>query len=209
MTRRWTLAGDPSAEDLRALADLLRSGGVALLPTDTIYGLHALADDQSATLRISSLKGRDDSKPFIVLGGSLEQLQRIGAAAGDHVRSILEELWPGPLTAVLPLTKPLAAARGADSIAVRVPDVAWLRELLERTGPLASTSANRSGEAAIVSPEELSLDLQNQLDAVVSAGPLEGKASAVVDFTGAEPRFIRDGERLFTQKVWKTLRKSL
>ena len=209
MTRRWTLAGDPAAEDLRALADLLRSGAVALLPTDTIYGLHALADDQSAILRICSLKGRDDSKPFIVLGSSLEQLESIGAAAGDRVRPILEELWPGPLTAVVPLTKPLAAARGADSIAVRVPDVAWLRELLERTGPLASTSANRSGEAAIVSPEELSLDLQNQLDAVVSAGPLEGKASAVVDFTGAEPRFIRDGERLFTQKVWKTLRKSL
>lgn len=209
MTRRWTLEGDPSPDHLRDLTKILCDGGVALLPTDTIYGLHAVADHQSAILRIASMKARDDTKPFIILGSSLDQLENAGAAPSDRIRPVLDELWPGPLTAIVPLTKRIAAARGASSIGMRVPDLAWLRALLERTGPLASTSANRSGEAPITSPQSLSHDLQIQLDALVDAGPLEGKASAVVDFTGDEPRFIRDGERLFTQKVWKTLRKSL
>jgi L-threonylcarbamoyladenylate synthase len=209
MTRRWTLEGDPSSDDLRDLADVLCAGGVALLPTDTIYGLHALADHQSAILRIASMKDRDDTKPFLVLGSSIDQLEKAGAAAPHRIRPILEELWPGPLTAIVPLTMPIAASRGASSIGVRVPDLAWLRALLDRTGPLASTSANRSGEAPITTPESLSHDLQRELDALVDAGLRDGKASVVVDFTGDEPRFIRDGERLFTQKVWKTLRKSL
>ena len=209
MTRCWTLQGDPSPDDLRDLAKILIDGGVALLPTDTIYGLHALANHQSAILRIASMKSRDDTKPFIILGSSLDQLEIAGAAPSDRIRPFLEELWPGPLTAIVPLSKPIAASRGASSIGMRVPDLAWLRALLERTGPLASTSANRSGESPITSPQSLSDDLQIHLDALVDAGPLEGKASVLVDFTGDEPRFIRDGERLFTQKVWKTLRKSL
>ena len=209
MIRRWTLEGDPTPEELRDLADVLLDGGVALLPTDTIYGLHALANHQSAILRISSMKKRDAAKPLIILGSSLHQLESAGAAPAERIRPVLEELWPGPLTAIVPLTKSIAAARGESSIGMRVPDLAWLRALLDRTGPLASTSANRSGEAPVTSPESLSHDLQIQLDAIVGAGPLEGEASVVVDFTGDEPRFIRNGERLFTQKVWKTLRKSL
>jgi tRNA threonylcarbamoyl adenosine modification protein (Sua5/YciO/YrdC/YwlC family) len=196
-------------DELTTIASVLLEGGVVLLPTDTVYGFHALASDDDAVGRIASIKGRDDTKPFIVLGSSLQQLETLGIRISDEIRGFLLELWPGPLTAVVPLAEPIAASRGSRTLAVRIPDLPWLRQLLELTGPLASTSANRSGEPPLESPELLSHDLHAALDAVVSAGPLIGEPSTVVDFTGDEPRFIREGERLFTQKVWKTLRKSL
>lgn len=195
--------------DIGHLAALLRRGGVALLPTDTIYGLHALAENEPAIARIVALKGREADKPFVVLGASRGQLQAIGAQFDDSVRDALDDIWPGPLTAIVSLDAPIAASRGSETLAVRVPSLPWLRELIEITGPLASTSVNRSGEAPITSPQMLTSDLQESLDAVVDAGPLEGKPSTIVDFTGAEPRLIREGDTLFTQKVWKTLRKSL
>jgi len=113
----------------------------------------------------------------------------------------LGRIWPAPLTAVL--------ARGEKTIAARVPDLVWLRALLERTGPLVSTSANRSGEAPITTPEMLALDLQNGLDALLDQGPREGKPSTIVDFTGDPPRLIREGDPLFSQFLRKTLWKGL
>jgi L-threonylcarbamoyladenylate synthase len=209
MMHHWAIAGSPSEAEIASIASLLSSGGVVVLPTDTIYGLHAKADDADATERIAAIKGRDAAKPFIVLGSSVEQLEQAGAFFSVAVRAILAELWPGPLTAILPLRRSLAAARGAATVAVRVPDLSWLRTLVDATGPLASTSVNRSTEAPIENPAELPPDLQKLIDGVADAGRLSGKPSALVDFTGDLPRVVRDGERLFTQKVWKTLRKSL
>ena len=179
------------------------------MPTDTIYGLHALADDENAVQRLIDAKGRDEGKPFVVVGASIEQLEHLGATFTTSTRKILSEVWPGPLTAIVPLEKPIAASRGTSKIAVRVPALDSLRELLELTGPLASTSANRSGEPPINDPRALSHDLHARIDAIVDAGPRDGEPSTIVDFTGDEPRLIRGDQTFFTQKVWKTLRKSL
>lgn len=190
------------------MAKPLLAGGVALLPTDTIYGLHVLADHEQAVGKVVALKGRDADKPFVVLGASVEQIQRLGVIVTPEVQATVEEFWPGPLTAILPLERAVAASRGSHSLAVRVPDVPWLRHLLERTGPLLSTSANRSGELPIITPDALAHDLHHLLDILVDGGVLDAKPSMIVDFTGA-PRVLRDGELFFTQKVWKRLRKSL
>jgi tRNA threonylcarbamoyl adenosine modification protein (Sua5/YciO/YrdC/YwlC family) len=195
--------------DLLHLAGVLAGGGVVLLPTDTIYGLHAVAADAAAIEKLVRIKGRDADKPFVVLAASLAQIEALRPDIDDSVKRVLQELWPGPLTAIVAIDEPLAASRGARTIAVRVPDLDWLRDLVARTGPLASTSVNRSGELPISSPQELSSDLQNSIDAIYDAGRLEGKPSTIVDFTGGAPRVVRDGDAFFTQKVWKTLRKSL
>jgi len=195
--KRWRVEGDPPDQLLDELADVLRGGGVALLPTDTIYGLHAVAADEKAIARIKELKGRDADKPFVIIASSTDQLIALGAA----VPAGLGEIWPAPLTAVL--------ACGERTIAARVPNLAWLRALLERTGPLVSTSANRSGEAPITTPEMLARDLQNGLDALLDQGPREGKPSTIVDFTGDPPRLIREGDPLFSQFLRKTLWKGL
>ncbi len=195
--------------DLADLAPILQRGGVVLLPTDTIYGLHAIATDSGAIDRIAAIKGRDDTKPFVVLGASIAQLESIGVVFDDASRVVLDELWPGPLTVVARLKNKIAASRENETIAVRVPALDWLRDLIQMTGPLASTSVNRSGESPLTSPKQLTNEMLARLDGSVDIGPLEGQPSTIFDLSSREPRLIREGDALFTQKVWKTLRKTL
>jgi len=200
MTRRWHIDGAPTALQLKEIAHALSEGSVVLMPTDTIYGLHAVVSNPAAVARIGELKGRDEQqKPFIVLASSAAQLPDLGIEVRPEVLAALTSLWPAPLTAILP--------RAGATLAVRVPDVEWLRALIDRTGPLVSTSANRSGEPAVDRPGALAGDLQNALD-IVDGGIRGGEPSAILDLTGDEPRFIRERDALFTQKVWKTLRKT-
>ncbi|HMC22671.1 MAG TPA: L-threonylcarbamoyladenylate synthase [Thermoanaerobaculia bacterium] len=194
--KRWVVRGSPGAAEIEEIAAVIRSGAVILMPTDTIYGLHAMATDESAA-RIAQIKDRDEVKRFVTIAASIEQLESLGA----EVPPVLRDIWPAPLTAVI--------RRGAQSFAARVPDLQWLRDILQRTGPLISTSANRTGEAPIVEPADLSPELLREINAIVDAGRREGKASAIVDFTGTEPRFIREGEPRFTQMLRKTLMKNL
>ena len=183
--------------DPSAIVDVLRRGGVAVLPPDTIYGLHAVAANDAAVARIAQLKGRDEAKRFVVIAASADQLRAIGA----DVPAILETLWPAPLTAIV--------RRGEGTIAARVPDLAWLRKLLESTGPLVSTSVNRSGDPPISSIDEVPRALQQGVDAALDAGRLDSKPSTIVDFTGAEPHILREGDPLFAQNLRKKLRISL
>ena len=195
--KQWHVDGVPSDNLLDELAGVLKAGGVALLPTDTIYGLHALATDARAIDRIAAMKGRADDKPFVVIASSSEQLRALGAT----IPKALESIWPAPLTAIL--------ASGRTTIAARIPDLPWLRALLDRTGPLVSTSANRSGEPPITSPEALDPALKRVLDAVLDEGPCEAKPSTIVDFTGTDPKLIREGDPGFSQFLRKTLWKAL
>jgi L-threonylcarbamoyladenylate synthase len=195
--KRWRVVGDPSDHVLDELADILKAGGVALLPADTIYGLHAVATNEQAVARIAAMKGRADDKPFVIIASSVDQLRDLGAAVPD----LLTGIWPAPLTAIL--------ASSGKTIAARIPDLAWLRALLARTGPLVSTSANGAGEPPIKSPDALPHGMQEALDAVLDQGSREGKPSTIVDFTGSEPRLIREGDPAFSQFLWKSLRKDL
>lgn len=192
--KRWAIDDAPTDGQIREIAELLRAGGVVLMPTDTIYGLHAILSESA---RIVEIKGRDESKRFVTIAASVDQLQQLGVDVPEALRAI----WPAPLTAVM--------RNGESTIAARVPDLAWLRELLTKTGPLISTSANRSGEQPISELSELPSTLVVRLDGLVDGGRREGKASAIVDFTETEPRFIREGEARFTQLLRKTLSKKL
>jgi L-threonylcarbamoyladenylate synthase len=209
MTRRWSIPEAPSALQLTEIARTLAEGRVVLMPTDTIYGLHAVALDEDAVARVVALKGREETKPFVVLASSLDQLPLLGVETPPETLAALASLWPAPLTAVLPLRAPIPASRGASSLAVRIPALEWLRDLVRRTGPLVSTSANRSGEPAVDRPSALARELQESVDAIVDGGPRTGEPSTIVDLTSAEPHILRAGEHSFTQIVWKTLRKTL
>jgi len=189
--KRWAIAGEPSDSQLADIATLILGGGIVVMPTDTIYGLHGLP---KASSRIAEIKGRDEAKRFVTIAASADQLD---IAVPDALRAI----WPAPLTAIL--------RSGGSTIAVRVPDLAWLRRLLEKTGPLISTSANRSGEPPIEDPSSLPSTLVERIDGLVDGGRRDGKASAIVDFTETEPRFIREGDPRFTQMLRKTLSKKL
>ncbi len=195
--KRWSIDAAPNAIEIAEIADLLRSGGVVLLPTDTIYGLHALAADENAVMRIAQIKGREREKRFVTIAANVAQLESLDV----NVPALLREIWPAPVTAIL--------RQGSSTIAVRVPDLQWLRSLLEQTGLLISTSANRRGEPPTSSPTDLSPEVLKRLDGIVDAGRREGKASPIVDFTGTEPQFIREGDPRFTQMLRKKLLKKL
>ena len=185
MMKRWKSTDDLT---LHEIAEVLARGGIVVLPTDTVYGLHASANNQRAVNRVAEMKGRSADKPFIVIAASIDDVEAL-------------DIWPAPMTAIL--------RRGDMTMAARVPDLDWLRTLLEITGPLASTSANRSGESTITSPSELARDLHTSIDGVLDLGRREAKPSAIVDFTGVAPKITREGDFAFTQNLRKTLRKSL
>jgi tRNA threonylcarbamoyl adenosine modification protein (Sua5/YciO/YrdC/YwlC family) len=190
----WTATDDAT---LAAIADVFARGGVVLLPTDTIYGLHASASNDDAVQRIAAMKGRPGEKPFITLAASIADVTELGCGVPD----VLNDIWPAPMTAILRC--------GDGTRAVRIPAVDWLRRLLAKSGPLVSTSANRSGEPPVSSPEQLARDLHLALDGLLDLGPRAGEPSAIVDFTGPEPRVTREGDLRFTQNLRKTLRISL
>ena len=195
--RRRRIDGEPDAETIADVAAVLINGGIALLPTDTIYGLHAVASDADAVARVAKLKGRGDGKPFVVIAASAAQLR----AFGVDVPEALEALWPAPLTAVL--------RRGEGTVAARVPDLGWLRSLLLQSGPLVSTSANQSGEPAITTIDGLREQVAKSIDIALDGGLIEGEPSTIVDFTGESPQMLREGNPLFAQNLRKTLRVSL
>ncbi len=210
MLKAISFEGDAPADDvLSIIAATLNASGVVILPTDTIYGLHGAAADRLAIERIVATKERDDGKPLVVLTADLDQAIGAGAVIMPDVRDVLSEIWPAPLTAILPLRRRLAASREMDTIAVRVPSCEWLRKLLVMTGPLASSSVNRSGRPPAHRPEDIDSAIAEAADLVLTGGSIAGLPSTIVDFTSGEPRVVRQGEFFFAQNLWKTSRNSL
>lgn len=169
--------------DVEEVAGVLRAGGAVVLPTDTVYGLAALAGHED---RLYELKDRPDAVPIAVLVAGPEQ----AAAAGrfdERSRRLVDALWPGPLTVVV------ERVDGTGTVGLRCPDDPWLRALCEAVGPLPTTSANRHGRPTPPTAAEAAADLAGEADLVVDGGPRGGVASTVVDVTGDEPRVLREG----------------
>lgn len=198
----------PDEQQLNEMRKLLLEGQVLVLPTDTIYGLHAVATNPSAVDRIFELKGRSSEKSLPVLASSVDQLRDLGVELSVRQRSFLENIWPAPLTAIVPLARPLPAAEGP-TVAVRIPALLWLRRFIASTGPLASTSANKSGEPPAHDPSSLSNEIAAGVGGIADAGVLRRAASTIVDFTTDPPRVVRPGDFFFTQNLWKSMWKTL
>ncbi len=210
VTRTWVIADrSPNGAERAGIAEIIRHGEVVILPTDTIYGFHAEAANADAVAKIFRIKGRDEHKPLVVLASDLDEVVALGAMIAEPTGNALRSIWPASLTAILPLNRPLPASADALTVAVRIPDCGWLLDLLRVSGPLASTSMNRSGEPPIYTMAALPPETRNQVGAVLDIGPLEAKASTIVDFTKEPPEVIRQGDFRFSQNLWKTRRKSL
>lgn len=187
-------------DDPRRVARALADGEVVLLRTDTLPGLHARADRSEAVDRIRRFKGRAGDKPLLLLCASPEDALALAAESGAQARDYIGRCWPGPFTLVLPAgpTAPAAATRGGDTVAVRVPAPAGLRELIaEAGGALVSTSANLAGR-----PPETDLDAAAALcgeavDVVADldwdAGSPDAGASTLLDLTVWPPVVLRPG----------------
>jgi L-threonylcarbamoyladenylate synthase len=186
-------ADDPSAME-RALA-LLRGGGLAAFPTDTVYGLGALADSESSIEALYVVKGRDASKAIPILIGSVEDLAQVSPDPGELALRLAARFWPGPLTLVVPKSPHLPEALSAlPTVGVRMPDHPAALALLRLAGPLAVTSANLSGGESPSTAEEVFDQLGGRIPLVLDGGRTPGgQPSTVVDCTGQEPKILRQG----------------
>jgi L-threonylcarbamoyladenylate synthase len=184
-----TAADLPAA--VAAVREVLARHGVVALPTETFYGLAVDPHDRIAVARVFDLKGREATKALLVVAASLQQVERL-VVLDPRRRAALAAAWPAPLTVVLPLAAPLAAAAG--SLAVRVPAHPLLRSLLARVGPLTATSANRSGAPPCATADTVAAALGGEVDLLLDGGATPGGApSTLVDWTGERPAAQRVG----------------
>ena len=156
---------------------ILRDGGLVAVPTETVYGLAARADSDTAVARIYEAKGRPSFNPLIVHVASLEQAREF-ADFPPAAERLAREYWPGPLTLVLPRHRGArlapAVTAGLETLALRMPAHPVMRALLDRTGfPLAAPSANRSGFISPTSPAHVLASLDGRIDAVLDGGECE------------------------------------
>lgn len=178
--------------DTRDLIEILDSGGVIAIPTDTVYGFAVRPDIPSAVKEVFALKGRPPEKPLPVLTGTLQQAAAIARFDARAV-AVAERFWPGPVTIVVPRDPSFTHDLGGDerdTVAVRIPSHSATQELLGLSGPLAVTSANRSGEPAAADPADVARGFPEV--PLLDGGRGEGEPSTVVDLTG-EPRILRPG----------------
>ena len=183
-------------EGLDAAATVLRRGELVVLPTDTVYGVAADAFNPAAVDALLAAKGRGRDMPVPVLVANPQMLTALVGELSDEARALTEAYWPGALTVVVRhtphLSWDLGDARG--TVAVRMPDDPLALDLITRTGPLAVSSANRSGHP----PATTMLDARLQLGAAVAVyldgGPRPSAVpSSIVDLTGTTPRLLREG----------------
>ena len=172
----------------------LRAGKPVIFPTDTVLGLGVAVNYAPSPAELYQLKQRTDDKPIAWLVGSIDDLARYGKNVSAEALELARAHWPGALTLIVEASDevPPAYRSAAGTIALRVPNDAIARTLIEQVGPLATTSANISGEPAPTRTEELSPALTARV-ATVAGEALDGHASAVVDCTQTPVRVVRQG----------------
>ena len=197
MSSRYTVDDPEEREKAVESATLsIRRGELVVLPTDTVYGIGADAFDPAAVRRLLQAKGRGRDMPPPVLVSSATTLDALAVGVPEWARALVAEFWPGPLTLVCrqqsSLQWDLGDTRG--TVAVRVPDHDVAREVLERTGPMAVSSANLTGSPAATDADAAEEMLGDAVSTIIDAGPTPGETpSTIVDATGEEPRVLREG----------------
>ena len=185
-----------SSELLRA-SELLRSGKLVAFPTDTVYGVGAIAWNRDAVNKLFVAKLRALDKAIPILLADSTDLALVARGVSPAARRVAERFWPGPLTIVLPssIQVPDEVTAGGDSVAVRVPDHPMARALIRAAGaPLAVTSANLSGGSSPVTAQEVAAQLTGRIAMILDGGRCPGGiASTVVDLTGPAPVVLRPG----------------
>ena len=187
---------DQRAAGLDAAATAITAGELVLLPTDTVYGVAADAFTPAAVTRLLTAKNRGRQMPVPVLVGEASTLAGLVTTIPPLAHRLAEAFWPGGLTLVLQHAPSLAWDLGdaEGTVAVRLPDDEVARDLLRRTGPLAVSSANRSGRPAATSAAQAEEQLGARAAVLLDDGPRDGTgASTIVDCTGPELRLLRVG----------------
>ncbi len=199
MTSAQRLATDTDEDREHAVSEAaaaVQRGDLVVIPTDTVYGIGADAFDPDAVKALLAAKGRGRNMPPPVLVSAATTVDALASDLPEYARALIEEFWPGPLTLVCrqqpSLQWDLGDTRG--TVAVRMPDHDVALAVLERTGPLAVSSANKSGSPAALNAIDALDQLGDDVAVVVDAGPVGGgEASTIIDVTVDHGRVLRRG----------------
>ena len=181
---------------LNQAVQLLRDGAVVAFPTDTVYGVGVDPLQPEAVRRLYRIKGRPDNKPIAILVGSIEDVERVAQSPSEHFSRLADRFWPGGLTLIVDARDlPPEITAGGSTVGVRMPDHPLTLELLRGFGgPIATTSANRSGENPATSAEEVNVQLGDRVNLIVDGGDTITKvASTVLDLSVSPPKIRRHG----------------
>ncbi|RTL65521.1 MAG: threonylcarbamoyl-AMP synthase [Pseudonocardiaceae bacterium] len=187
---------DARAEGLAAAARAVRAGSLVVMPTDTVYGIGCDAFSATAVRSLLAAKGRGPDMPVPVLVGSWSTIDGLVVGVPTAARELIEAFWPGGLSLVLPHAPSLAWDLGTTrgTVMLRMPLHPVALELLRDVGPMAVSSANRSGSAPAADAADAEAQLGEHVAVVLDGGSSgENVASTIVDLTADTPRVLREG----------------
>ena len=188
--------------DVTLAASVLRDGGVIGLPTETVYGLAARVDHETAIARVFAIKQRPLSHPLIVHAYGAEQCDEWGVLS-PIAQVLAQAFWPGPLTILVYRTSQISdqITGGRDTVALRVPEHALARQLIQELGvPVVAPSANRFGRVSPTTAQHVLRDLGHDVDLILDGGACTiGVESTIIDCTSDTPQLLRPGALTTTQ----------
>jgi L-threonylcarbamoyladenylate synthase len=190
----WILKVNCDKEGIEKASQIINQGGIAVFPTDTVYGIGCNPYNRDSVRKIYEIKSRDISKPFPVLVYSKEIAEKI-AFFDEFTKKIVEKFWPGTLTIILKLTDAelKKSLNVTDKIAVRVPNHKCTLELLKKCNFLVGTSANISGQSSFTNPDECFKNIQ-KYDVFVDGGIITSKTeSTIIEIENEKIKIIREG----------------
>lgn len=182
-------------EALKTAAEVLARGGIAAIPTDTVYGFAACVQDEAAIAKLYQIKERSLNKSIAVLLGDADQAHLVAREFPAKALRLAARYWPGALTIIIRKKDGLPSdLTSNDLVGLRIPDLDFTRKLIRITGPLAVTSANISGEPPAKSVSEFAEAIGDRLDLIIDGGPSSGGVPSSVINCAAEPAVIlREG----------------
>ena len=197
MKTRWFTISSPDDPQVAEAAEILRSGGLLAIPTETVYGLGANGLDEQAVAKIFAAKGRPQDNPLILHVPEASWLPRCCADVPPEAYALAEAFWPGPLTMILKKKPcvPLRTTGGLDTVGMRCPDHAVTRAIIACADiPVAAPSANTSGRPSCTTAAHVREDMDGKIDGIVDGGACTvGVESTIVDLTVTPPRLLRPG----------------
>jgi L-threonylcarbamoyladenylate synthase len=185
-------------QNINMLVEVLKQGKLAVIPTDTIYGIVAQALNKEAVERLYQIRRKTPSKPFIILISAIDDLEKFDIQLNGYQRNVLEKIWPNPISVVLPCNSPdlTYLHRDTNSLAFRLPINEFLIQLIQHVGPLVAPSANLEGEPPAETIEEARHYFGNDVEVYIDEGTIKSQASTLISLANNQLTILRKGSLL-------------
>lgn len=198
-------------EKIKEVAKCIKQGGIAVFPTETVYGIGVNGLNENAIKKLYEVKQRPEKKPISLLVNSLDMINEIAKDITTVEYKLIEKFFPGPLTIVLKKKDivPNILTPGIDTVGIRMPENEIALKLIEYAGvPIATSSCNISGKPSATNLQEIMKDFEGKVDYFIDNGPSKiGLASTVVQIIGGEPKILRQGY-ITKDEIIKTLQQA-